>query len=36
MLDDSRDPLREPVAYQDAGWVLLDDDGGLWPVGEAA
>lgn len=29
-------PVVEPVAYMDTGWVLLDNSGGLWPVGDAA
>lgn len=29
-----QDPTVEPVAYQNAGLVVLDDLGGLWPVGE--
>ena len=36
MLDEWQDPTREPVAYQNAGWVVLDNEGGLWPVGDAA
>ena len=32
MLNESRDPTVEPVAYQNAGWVRLDDDGGMWPA----
>ena len=34
MLDEGRDPTVEPVAYQNAGFVVLDDLGGLWPVTE--
>lgn len=34
ILRSDRDPTVEPVAYQNAGFVRLDDDGGLWPVGE--
>lgn len=33
MLREHQDPSQEPVAYQNAGWVLLDDLGGLWPYG---
>lgn len=32
MLDEGRDTTLEPVAYQNAGWVRLDDLGGVWPV----
>lgn len=32
MLKEHQDPEVEPVAYQNAGWVRLDDEGGLWPV----
>lgn len=33
-LESWQDPTVEPVAYQNAGFVRLDDEGGLWPVGE--
>jgi hypothetical protein len=36
MLKRHQDPTREPLAYFNVGWVLLDDLGGLWPVGAAA
>lgn len=36
MLESWQNPLDEPVPYCNAGWVLLDDDGGLWLVGDAA
>lgn len=36
MLRDWQDPFREPMAYQNAGFVLLDDEGFLMPVGDAA
>lgn len=36
MLDEHQDPTVEPLAYRGAGWVHLDDCGGLWPVGDAA
>lgn len=36
MLEQWQDPTVEPMAYQSAGFVLLDDSGGLWPVGDAA
>lgn len=29
-----QDPTSVPVAYQNAGLVILCDDGYLWPVGE--
>jgi hypothetical protein len=32
MLESWQDPTLEPVAYQNAGLVMLDDRGGLWPV----
>lgn len=32
MLDEHQDPSLEPMAYLGAGWVHLDDDGGLWPA----
>ncbi len=32
MLREYQDPSLEPVAYQNAGWVVLDDEAGLWPV----
>lgn len=32
MLESWQDPAVEPVAYQNAGFVRLDDDGGLWPA----
>lgn len=34
MLESWQDPTVEPVAYQNAGLVVLDDLGYLWPVGE--
>jgi hypothetical protein len=34
MLKEGQDPTVEPVAYQNAGFVVLDDLGYLWPVGE--
>lgn len=36
MLENWQDPRSEPMAYQNTGWVVLDDDGGLWPWGEAS
>ena len=36
MLENWQDPRQEPMAYQSAGMVLLQDDGGLWPFGDAA
>jgi len=35
-LKEHQDPTVEPMAYQSEGWVRLDDDGGLWPWGDAA
>jgi hypothetical protein len=32
MLLEGQDPEVEPVAYQNDGWVRLQDDGGVWPV----
>lgn len=32
MLESWQDPTVEPVAYQNAGFVRLDNEGGLWPV----
>lgn len=36
MLESWQDPAKEPTAYMDAGFVLLDNEGGLWPVGDEA
>lgn len=36
MLKQHQEPMAEPMAYQNAGWVVLADDGTLWPAGEAA
>lgn len=35
-LKEWQNPEREPIAYQNAGFVVLDDCGGLWPWGDAA
>ena len=32
MLEGWQDPTVEPVAYQNAGFVRLDDGGGIWPA----
>ena len=32
MLKPGQDPTVEPVAYQNAGHVRLDDGGGIWPA----
>lgn len=32
MLESWQDPTVVPVAYQNAGFVVLDDLGYLWPV----
>lgn len=34
ILDEWQDPRTEPMAYCNAGFVILDEFGGLWPVGE--
>jgi len=36
ILEEWQDPATTPMAYQNAGMVLLQDDGGLWPFGDAA
>jgi hypothetical protein len=36
LLEEWQDPAVEPMAYQNAGLVVLDDDGGMWPFGEEA
>ena len=35
-LKEHQDPTVEPMAYQNAGFVVLDDEGGMWPWGEVA
>jgi len=35
-LREHQDPLTVPMAHGDRGRVLLDDEGGLWPFGDAA
>lgn len=35
-LKEHQDPSKEPMVYQNAGWVLLDDLGFLMPWGDAA
>lgn len=32
MLREGQDPLVEPMAYLNEGFVVLDDLGGMWPV----
>lgn len=32
MLEEHQNPRDEPVAYREAGWVLLDDEGFFWPA----
>lgn len=32
MLESWQDPTVEPVPYRNEGWLLLDDDGGVWPL----
>ncbi len=33
LLKEHQDPTVEPMAYQNAGFVVLDDEGGMWPWG---
>jgi hypothetical protein len=32
MLREHQNPADEPMPYRNEGWVLLTDDGGMWPA----